>query len=284
MSTPEQFIALKDRTDRGTAAAPLDIVFTNDLDFSEISDFEGLGNAVLYANINGNGYAIKNLTANSSGAFYLISRVSNGTIKNITIDNCHITTSGSLYIFYSQLCNYENIVIKNNNTFVSLNEMHVIYSASNSGITVTKVAVGGTYNCNKYFGLYLGSSSPSKISNCYVVANITCNNICHTFGYINGCEGVFNCFTRCNITNTSAKGTYYGFCYSYSKVKTFYCYAANQISGSFSTYYNLGNNLTATSCFYDSTLDTSPQNGEGLPATTSQLKSAEWLRSQGWAI
>ena len=283
ISTSEQFIALKDMTDRGTADAPLDIVFTNDLDFSEIGDFEGLGNVILYANLNGNGHAIKNLVTNSGSDFYLMGHISNGTIKNIVIDNCHISVNGVLRIFCSQYCNYENIVIKNSNTFVTSSELYVIYGSSSRGSTLSKIAIGGTYNCNRYFGIRT-TSVVEKISNCYVVANIICSGECCTFGYIDSCNGFFNCFTRCNITHTSTDGNYYGFYHNYYTIKIMYCYAANTIDGTFKQHYNFSNGTITTACFYDSTLDTVTQTGGGLPATTAQLKSAEWLRSQGWAI
>lgn len=291
ISTAEQFIALKDRTDRGTADAPLDIVFTNDLDFSEINDFEGLGNAVLYANINGNGYAIKNLVANCSGNMYIMGYISNGTIRNIVFDNCHISASGILYVFYTAYCNYDNIVIKNNNVFATNSNIYIIYALKCNGYTVNKVAVGGTYNCREFNLFSLNEKALKKINNCYLVANVACSYAFYGFGNLTNCDCVYNCFVRCNVTTTANASYYCGFAtnttYSGHTSNYMFCYAANKLTGSFSNHYNFitpKSYANVVSCFYDSTLDTTTKNCEGTPATMTQLKSAEWLRSQGWAI
>ena len=39
INTAEQFMALRMQEDRGTASTPLDVVITQDLDFSNINDY-----------------------------------------------------------------------------------------------------------------------------------------------------------------------------------------------------------------------------------------------------
>jgi hypothetical protein len=157
-----------------------------------------------------------------------------------------------------------------------------------------RIGVTGTLNAGSSGGVYgiysakfsSGSwSDGGTIKNCYVIA--TMNQRATTnlgFGCIVG-RYVYNCFTRCKIYWGKASGTLRPF-YVYSVLA--YCYAANTMtddSATPSTVYGLGQCSSGiTLSYYDSDLFTLATSDSTKGTTTENLKSAEWLRSKGWAI
>lgn len=286
ISTPEQFMAIKDWTDRGTSSALLDVIITQDLDFSGVDNFEGLGETTLYANIDGQGHTIKNIVTDyiKEDDFYVLG-VCWGSIKNITIDNCHFTLNNSsqyppefswLYAYQSSKSTCENIVIKNTNRVV--NTKGTIRFCTN--FTANCIAVGGVYQSGDTitpFNPYSGA-----VKNSYTA----CTMICKVgYGFLYGSGYAYNCFARNNVT---ASKDFYGFGgTNTNNNRVMYCYAANtytqDMSGSFYGFTRDKNDK----CYFDKdiiTISKEPTDLDLHGQPTINLKSADWLRTQGWAI
>lgn len=291
INTAAEFAALVNLSEeeRGTADSLIDININEDLDFAEIENFTGLGTTLYYANVNGNGHTIKNIVANTSDAYYLISLGNTSILRNLKFSDNHITTDNRLYFIRFDNSNdtiCENIVIDNTNTFVAGGSIYLFYG-KRSGLLFNKVAVSGSFNAVTVYIFYAatyssstGTYSTSTIRNCYVIANITVQQSCYIF-YVLYC---YNCFSRCKISKTKTSGYIYPFygSSSYASVP-YYCYTANEVTSVDENIYGIGATSKAVKSFYDNTLLTNAKDtANGQPA--ENLKSAEWLRSQGWAI
>lgn len=282
ISTAEQFMAIKDWTDRGTADAPLEIVITQDLDFSEIDNFEGLGETPFYANLDGQGHVIKNIVTyyNGSGSFVVLGRCY-GNVKNITIDNCHITLNISHYDeFYwlygdSSYTTLENITVKNTNRVISNSYIRFFWGYKMANC----ISVRGTYQTTDNSYGTINPFNGTLIKNSHTICTLICND---GTGFLYGSGQAYNCFARNKLTVNS----FCGFS-SYSRDNTKYCYAANtneqDIPGSF---YGFASFASSTSYFDKDiiTISTVPKDLDLNGQPTENLKSVEWLRSQGWAI
>lgn len=284
ISTPEQFMAIKDWADRGTADAPLDIIITQDLDFTGIT-FNGLGDEAYYATLDGQGHTIKNIEVNITGSFYLFG-VLRGTAKNINIDNCNISAS-VLYIFYSTgTFNINNVKINNTNNFTFSNLLYVIRPVAwaTEGET-TDCIIGGIYT---YTGLGAGLFylvHNKTLKNVGIIATIL-SAVPIAFSPFYGSNGrynntAFNCYSRCNVNATISSGSGAGF----GDVKyAHYCYAANTYKDGSITYgFANPSSTVSNSCFYDNTLCPYQVLDIQYGQPTENIKSREWLCSQGWA-
>lgn len=279
ISTPEQFIAIKDWTERGTADAPLDIVITQDLDFSQtdLTDWTGQGDATLYANIDGQGYSIKNMVISVTSDFYLLPFLRQGSLKNLNIDNCHISTISTSYVYvlYYYQINVVNFLVKGNCVFIGggADTRGIICCPyPNAGTSIfTNVSVSGEYRV-------LGSNSGS-VFYCYKTNLRYCNINVKVYGstdhniYIIGCASVvMNTFVRGSVSAGSIV--------VFNVDELDFCYAAILANTTGTNRFSAKNSIN--SAFYDKNLMTTSDSEYGQP--TENLKNAEWLRAQGLAI
>lgn len=282
ISTPAEFMAIKDWTDRGTADEPLDIVITADLDFSEISDFTGQGDTALYANFDGQGHSIKNMVA-FAGDFYLMPAIKDGSLSNLFIDNCHITADGYCYIInLSGNSSGNYITIKNNCTFVGSGLGGFVSVSMTLKQRVTHIGISGNFKMTSSITrvhaiMFAGNTN---IENCYINVNLEAISDIKDFYIIHNYAlnvYMYNTFVRAKISY-SGSGNVYILSGSH-----YYCYAAAEIIGNFTgNVYPLG--TVKASSFYDSDLLPNAAGNTEYGQPTENIKSVGWLRSQGWAI
>ncbi len=285
INTAADFIALKDLADKGSADSPIEIEITADLDFSEIENFEGLGLVTFYANLNGNGHTIKNLVIATNNNCYLLGYII-GTVRNLIIDNCKI--SCGCFELLRTSGDVNNIIIKNTNTFTTNDNLY-IFNIMGNGI-YEKISISGTYYVykNVFSGFYHGVATASMIRNSFICADIySTGTYVYTFlnAYKSISGGVINCFSRCRISGTVSKDI--ASFYFYYQNPSRYLYAANTVTATCSgTLRGLTSTgiSTCISSFFDNTILQNANDDSKYGQPTENLKSVEWLRSQGWAI
>lgn len=278
ISTPEQYMAIKDWTDRGTADAPLDIVITQDLDFSQtgLTDWTGQGSNVLYANIDGQGHSIKNMVISTTVEFYLLPFLRQCSLKNLKIDNCHITSTAQIYILYFWGIHCEDFTVNGNCVFTCgyLNERGFIccpYPAAYES-NFYRLGIYGKYTItNSYGSIFYGYNTNIFYGNININANILTDERLYV---LNKCKTINNTFVRGNLS-AGAVSVFYGIVY--------YCYAAcvANTTGT-NRFYQTGSGNIVYSSFFDNKLMQTADAEYGQP--TENLQSPEWLRAQGWAI
>lgn len=137
ITTPEEL-----RTAAGAAGNRIDYFLANDIDM----EGEEWTPGTFAANLDGKGFAIKNLTlASDSGNLGVFTTVS-GTIKNITFENLSITSTAYEEVLVGGLCAelnggmLDNVVIKG----------QVTGDRGRTGGIVGKVTSGTVKNCSNY--------------------------------------------------------------------------------------------------------------------------------------
>jgi hypothetical protein len=256
ISTPQEFMNMANWTDRGANNALLDIVITNDLDFSDVdvSAWTGQGSKPMYANIDGQGHTIKNLVMISTVIFYLFPQIYQGGVKNIAIDNCNIVSTNALYIIniYSGKNDVGNITIKSNCVFECSKTTGMYFIKISSSGTIKNIGIGGKYSAGYYSGWYV-LFCEGTIQNSYFIGDIVYSNTVSSAStmYIFRATTCYNSFVRANVTLNCTTPTVYG--------------------------------INLVSSFYDSDLLPNATDTTGAQPTEN-IKSAAWLRSQGWAI
>lgn len=290
INTAAEFADIKNWTDRGSSDAPLDIIITQDLDFSEISDFTGLGSTVLYAKIDGQGHTIRNIVVTTSSS-YLMYLGGACSVKNIKFENNNITfTSSGRIISFNGGGTVRDVIFSNDNIIHCGGYFYTISATAASNIS--RVAISGTYYITSTDGYFYGLSvggGRSYIKNCYITATIYSKAI-YGFNIYDNNE-FYNCFMKCNlINNTTSKMYVYPFYLRYSQM--YYCYACNTIQNTVTSgntiygvvYYGANTSATMPTCYFDNTILTGAIDDSRQGQPTENLKSAEWLRSQGWAV
>ena len=108
-----------------------------------------------------------------------------------------------------------------------------------------------------------------------------CYNGC---GFLYGTNYAYNCFARNEVTASAGFG---GFSTYNNNGRVRFCYAANTYTTDMSgNFYGFAPDQHDT-CYFDKdiiTISTVPKDLELSGQSTENLKSAEWLRSNGWAI
>lgn len=281
ISTPEQLIAIADRTDRGTADEPHNIIIKNDLDFTDVADFVGIG-TTLYANIDGGGHSIKNIVNNSASNLILFNLGEGCSVSNLRFENCNISTSGNFYALFG-MDFVTNVIWGNTNTVVASGNLYLFYTArTGEGCIYNNVSVGGVLiagsNMSVFYGLVTSSTSRSygTVRNCYIVANISADGNVQMYDI----RYLYNSFSRSTIKKAK---TYTFATAGNNTLYMYYCYNSDKIADTITTVYAIASSGKITSSFFDNMRITNAKDTQ-YGTSTENLKSAEWLRSQNWAI
>ncbi len=308
INTAADFIALANLSDDaiGTADAPLEIVINDDLDFSDVDDFGGT--AAIYANIYGNGHVIKNIAWSKLQTFNFIT-LNGGSVSQLTFDNCSITVTGaSLYLFkFTVASGYEfsmsEIIVKNNCMFISTtSDCAFFYTSGTLGGCVfnfSKILVSGIWNARYLYMLHCRTSGTSSKTTVYRLRHIGIN--------ITGTGLSSNPYCRTVYSGSNYTTTYITYMYNISTLADFigtgnaglcafsgsgggnlsYCYASIELLSETNwkqIIYKSGNGTISAYCVLANSDKLGDTSYATATATTEELKSAEWLRSQGWVI
>jgi hypothetical protein len=288
ISTADEWMAFAASGQTGSADELLQINITNDLDFAEVDNFVGITN--VYAYVEGNGHTIRNIVLSSSSTWYLMTANTGSTLSNLRFENCNISaTVNSSITLFNGWSYVSNVIWGNTNTVIAANTINVFANSNaKSGAIYNKIAICGTFIALYFYGISLGQGyyRYGDIRNCYITANITLTGSNTGTVGLFGALTVYNSFSKSTVSG-SASGYYYFAATSANSVPiTIFCYNADTITG-FSTVYAINKNYTsssyAISSFYNSDTITNAIDST-LGVTTENLKSAEWLRSQHWAI
>ena len=314
ISSVQDFMAMADWSDRGSTESYLQVELTEDIDFSEIENFEGL-NGSWYMDFDGNGHTIKGITAVTDACWSIFNGADTdnyyGSIVNLKIANSTITTAvdkkTATLCYNACNCTFYNVIIEN-----------------------TVALMGGDIVC----GFCVKTEGTCFFEKCRVSAKIT---TLFNAGLVCGfctCEGtsgtstgrnhskMYNCVSTASLAGYRSFGLIYGYKYSYTTVTNCYfmgmtannntvastggstgalytgvgsaycCYCLYTISGNkaFGSVYlfYIGNGCKAVcgSVRNPNNLDitVTPGNPDVTIATEEQLKSVEWLRELGFAI
>lgn len=314
INTAQEFMSLLDREEKGIANDILSVDVMSDLDFEgvEYVPFTSAQNpnSDVYMTLDFHGHCIKNInyapdesksTINESIFPYRMK----GIIKDCVIRDC----------IFILLHNHRLCVVSMSSPNISEFPLHIenltieetvsIISSSNSelalfngAITVKNVTVKGTYNSGGNF-IVFNTSGTSNLVNCAIIASISCVSMT---GLIVIGQGIFteiiNCFARCRIRITNTRSAIYNNFLSTNFGRTFFgpriafCYAANAVTFEKepTTVYGF-TNASATytenvvyKCYFDNTLLTGAADDDRFGQPTKNLKSAAWLREQGWLV
>ena len=223
ISTPEHLIELSENVPTGLTALAVYFAMTNSIDMSGI-DFTPIGTGArpFGSNFNGQGYAIKNLSAtltpsNAGSGHYLalFARVGTAIISNLTIDKAAFV--GNHYVTVSAF-------VGDASTSLSMNNCKVINSTLQGG---------------SVYGLFSGTNYAS-IGNCHVV-NTTIEGINESGGaYASGfCSSISSgsvsqssvSYSTITIDAINPSSVATGFMYQLgsqgSNLLLFECYVAN---------------------------------------------------------
>jgi hypothetical protein len=282
ITTAEEFVALKSLSNKGSSSDPISILIDNDLDFSDITDFTGL-NSIFYAVFDGQGHTIKNIVSNCPAVTtYFLGRYDSGEFKNLKISNCHITWQGGssslvfAFMHGSTATSVTNVIIDNSNTFLFGNGYAVAMYINVASIH--KCGIGGRYiglSSSVAFQPIYNNTGNKPIQNSYVIG--TFENFGNVYTFSNSGTH-YNCFSRVDVKNCV---NMYGF--TSNNAPTYFCYNASTVAVTGYNYGFCAGTGNKIQCYYDNTLNPyASDTSFGQP--TENLKSVEWLRSQGWAI
>ncbi len=211
IGTVEDLITFRNRVndsdDDGYSDGYMSVTLTADLDLEGI-EWEPIGNDVTsyYADFNGNGHTISNLTINSAQPYQgLFGFVEQGTIKNLTIKNPQIT--GGQYV---------GAVVGRIN--------------DDSAVDNCKV-IGGSVSGYRYVGGVVGASAYwTPVEDCYNTAEVSGTTfVGGVVGHASSFSTVENCY---NTGAVSALSNYVGGVVGY----TYYtpllaCYNTGSVTG-----------------------------------------------------
>jgi hypothetical protein len=246
----------------------------------DFDEFDGLG-STLYANINGNGHTIKNIVVNVNSDLTVFDLSENSSIYSLNFSNCNITVDGS-FILIDNAPTVLNIVWDNTNIVTTTNNIYMFHKSSTVTNSYSYISVSGKLIASGTLGVFytlrISSSSRAygECKNCFITANIQNAGNVILFYVVS----VYNCFARSNVT-VSGSNTFRFASAGNATLKMYYCYNASTVSAN--TVYGLSSNGTIISSFYDNdkiTNATDTDNGQ----PTANLKDADWLRGQNWAI
>ncbi len=292
INTAEQFMALRMQEDRGTASTPLDVVITQDLDFSNINDYQTMSTA-LNANIDGQDHKMKNITCVKDEGLSFI-WIADGRISNLTFDNCYFHTNSWFDLVslngttISALV--ENIRV-NNNCYISTlsnngKNITIMYTGTNAIVEVKNVMICGRYNSdNPHYFVYLANlSSAVHFKNFSVDAELvgdTDASFVRSASTVNTMY-LTNWFFRVDgggsitvfLGSTSSRRLNLYTSYGYVSL---FNYSGISSGASGSIYGNNRNLLSEQGSF-------SSGSGMFTVVPTGTLKSAEEMRALGWVV
>lgn len=288
ISTPEDLISILNG-EKGSVVTEDDpnppilyVEIQNDLDFWNITNLKEPV-AQVCININGNGHTIKNIVNNFTDDYhtYLFRLGPGSSVNDLFFSGCNISTLNE-FCLIKGADSITNVVIDGTNRFASSGSFKLFHTPRSSGCIFNNVGVSGTMSgvgtVAIFSGLITGSNPKAygTARNCYVIATITSTN----YVYIYNIRYVYNSFSRSNI-----KSSWYQFVSSGNQTPyLYYCYNADTMIN-VKNQYAWGSSTSAVLVysFYDNERIPNakyPMNG----TSSANLKSAEWLRSQNWAI
>lgn len=268
---------------RGTAAEPLDVVLTADLDFSlyEEENYSWPGcSGTWYITFNGQNHTIDNIYADSSSPWGFFEEL-HGTLENLKLTHVYAIGTGQTALF--AIRSYDSKINNCHGTgqvqatdgncsgITAYAENCTISRCSFSGILMSL----GTGNYAAPLICVGVSNKPSYVSNCTILANITATNYACTFG---GFARFINCIYQGFL---KASISYMPIVHSGTMIN---CIVIIQSGTSGTLLEDSGN---AYNCYYDS--DTAESAGittdisatDLMPATTAKLKNVPWMNNNG---
>ena len=211
ISTPEELAKLATMTNNGLIEENTEFVLANDIDLSGYSNWKPIGSYTnnFYADFDGNGYSISNLTCNNYNYAGLFGCVSgNAIIKNISISGNIIQGSNTGMLIGDILTG--NVKVDN--------------CCSSGEITNVINNNGGL------IGALRQQAYKSVISNCYSSVNIDGKNS-NIGGLIGYCGGqLVNCYSTGNVSGVSTSLNIGGLVGCFSGLAQ-NCYATGDVEG-----------------------------------------------------
>lgn len=282
ISSATEFMNMANWDDKGSSSSIIDVILTDDIDFSEVEEWGGYGSTTFYINFDGQGHTIKNLVTSTNSTFCFFHIGQNSTVKNVRFSNNHITSTNVIaFIWCEHYITLSDIIIDNTNTIVTTSDVYPI-KGTEYGCNTNKVSISGAYRCANFYGIYIktGNYLGGLVKNSNVVATVT-SKYFQAFQ----CNTAINCYSRCDITITADSYTVIPFYDGWD----FFCYAANKVTDNGYTakylegcrYPSYG---TAIECYYDNELLPASVGDSSYGQPTENLKSKAWLRSHNWAI
>lgn len=306
ITTPEEFLAVFNSNSAiGTSSEYEEIFLDNDIDFADylestsILSWRNCNNFSDYYHFDGGGFSIKNLVITTNSFFTFFYTRANGWIKNLKLDNCHITSTiqnnnTASYFFrflgvYNQTTAnatvFESIVIKGNCSFTSTygtsqtnNPFYAVWVDDSYGANVVtnKIGISGNYKCGTFYGLYVRNG---VFVNVYMNALISC--------YIGALARIsYNSSTFINMWNRStitAGNEFVGIVPNSSCTIT-YCYSYLIDDNSTGSLHPITTGTTPA--LYEALFvaDYTPASQYGVEITQAELQSDTYLRGRGWLI
>lgn len=301
INTATEFMALYNLPEesRGTADNLLEININADLDFSEIENAPDT--VYFYANLNGNGHTFKNIAwSETKQVIFFGFRA--GSASGITFDNCTISVTGAQnYIFRQYLdtvslsFSLSEIVLNNNCKFIAVNNYcSLLFTHNALRVDVKKIIISGNWSA-RYLYLFMHEGD-GNCKYCYqhIGANIvgSGNGTNATFFLVkpNSYSTIFGTYIYnvSTLSNFLGNNTCAGFMEkSYVTIYLSYSYSSMELIGNTNKWYQTVSNWSSGTLYSYCVFSNSDKLGStanSTSATTEQLKSVEWLRSQGWVI
>jgi len=319
ITTAADLASLATNVNAGTAYSGFYFKLMNDINLSGYSDWTPIGNNVhvFMGKFDGNSHKIIGLTISGTSEYSgLFGYISYGcAIKNLTIENCNITTTG---VIVGALVGFVNL--NTSNQSVTIDNCHSSGSLTGSGtvggligtVVQSSPATGGnTYsiiisNCSSsvtvvlstnYYnsagglvGEFLGeldmmTSSPTRpqLKYCYATGSVSSPGTSELGGLVGKTNWatISNCYATGNVSNTDTSGGLMG---ALANSIMSNCYSTGQITGSSAWIHGfIGDGYgTITDCFWDK--DTSGKTIDDLatPKTTAQMKTQTTYTDAGW--
>lgn len=250
----------------GTSSAYLEVELGNDIDFADYTPNYNWGGCTgtWYINFDGKGHKIDNVYYTGSAAWYFFNTLADlSTVKNVTLSNIYIMTSGTVATFNAVNNDIENVHVSGVYQATNSTVTGMIYSINNSRCEVRNCGFSGRLLASSEVAGLNYTGRYGSLHNCYVIADFVGSAI---HGFSRAGRTVTNSFVR-GTFSTTGNANLFG-----SSVTATTCYGA--ISASNQNISASGNN-----CYYDSTLATAGNfTVSGITgASTTDLKSKQWL-------
>lgn len=198
-------------------------VLTNDIDFTDVTDFIPIGgwsdvqtsdcSNSFQGKFNGRGYIISNLSVDRGENYYigLFGKTSGAEIKNLGIVNCNIKGNGHVggLVGLNSNSTITNCYVKGNVT--GNGNIGGLVGWNSLSSTISDCYTFGVVNGKNSAGGLVGFNSSASINNCYSTGSVICKSyiVGGLVGYSNK-STIENCYSSCTVTGLDNAGSLIG--------------------------------------------------------------------------